>query len=72
MVTLTLKIAQKPYRIGSLGPKDSKYESLEPFVVRVMRRAALRVYGLIVSRCFYMAFMVTISHYAISTLIDPL
>ena len=25
---LRLKIAQKPFKIGSLGPKTSKYESL--------------------------------------------
>ena len=27
--TLSIKIAQKPYIIGSLGPKALKYESLE-------------------------------------------
>ena len=28
-ITLSTKIAQKPYIIGSLGPKASKYESFE-------------------------------------------
>ena len=28
-ITLTLKIAQKPYIVWSLGPKAIKYESLE-------------------------------------------
>ena len=28
-LTLSIKIAQKPYRIGSLGPKALKYESFE-------------------------------------------
>ena len=27
---LSIKIAQKPYLIGSLGPKALKYESLKP------------------------------------------
>ena len=30
LLTLRLKIAQKPFVIWSLGPKTSKYESLEP------------------------------------------
>ena len=29
MLTLSIKIAQKPHVIGSLGPKASKYESFE-------------------------------------------
>ena len=28
-ITLSIKIAQKPYIIGSLGPKALKYESLD-------------------------------------------
>ena len=30
ILTLRLKIAQKPYVVWSLGPKALKYESLEP------------------------------------------
>ena len=29
-ISLRLKIAQKPFIVCSLGPKASKYESLEP------------------------------------------
>ena len=32
MVSLSIKIAQRPYIIGSLGPKALKYESFEGMV----------------------------------------
>ena len=38
--TLRLKIAQKPYIVWSLGPKASKYESLEPKGKSLGRRRA--------------------------------
>ena len=30
LLTLRIKMAQKPHRVWSSGPKTSKYESLEP------------------------------------------
>ena len=53
--TLSIKIAQKPYIIGSLGPKALKYESFEgKGSVRVQEGAGFRVlkqYRSLVATC---------------------